>query len=206
MKNILLTLIILTSISCKSQSKSELNLEQLIERDKAELNKITESEKSKGTISELNILDLKFGQSTKAVDSILKQKSDFESVNGDTNEFENYGINWELNAAFKIPTIIRTDFYKDKLYELELVFLTDENNIELGFEKLTEYLRQKYGNEHLKVYSILSQTKESGPFTYYWVEKNRKVMAYRMQEYCYLRITDSSVDYDKLANIFGNKK
>ena len=155
----------MTSISCKSQSKSELNLEQLIERDKAELNKITESKKSKGTISEMNILDLKFGQSTEAVDSILKQKSDFESVNGDTNEFENYGVNWELNADFKIPTIIRTDFHKDKLYELELVFLTDENNIELGFEKLLEYLRQKYGNENLKVYSILSQTKESGPFT-----------------------------------------
>ncbi len=31
-------------------------------------------------------------------------------------------------------------------------------------------------------------------------------MAYRMAEYCYFRISDTTVDYDKLSEIFENKK
>ncbi|MBL87125.1 MAG: hypothetical protein CMO82_10755 [Winogradskyella sp.] len=205
MKKLLLSLIILTSINCKGQSNPEPDLAQLIERDQRELNRITEEEKSKGSILDLNILDLEFGQSSKTVDSILKQKSDFESINTSTHEFENYGINWKF-TDFEVPTLIRVNHHKDKLHELELVFITDEKNIELGFEKLIEFLRKKYGNEHLKLYSVLSKTKENGPFTHYWIEKNRKIMAYKMKEYCYLRITDSSINHDMSTTIFGNNK
>ena len=204
MRNITLTLIFLISLSCKSQS--DLTLDQLIERDKADLEQLVSDQKLSGKTTELNILELEFEQTKKQVDSILKKQSDFESVNDNTKEFENYGINWELSSDMEIPTIIRTDFHKDKLYELELVFLTNENNGELGFELLRKLLIEKYGKADLKAYSILSKVEGNKPFTYYWIEKNRKVMAYRMTEYCYLRISDTSVDYDKLSDIFGNRK
>jgi hypothetical protein len=202
MRNITLTLIFLTSLSCKSQSN--LTLEQLIERDKAELEQLVSDQKLNGKMSKLNVLELEFEQTESQVDSILKKQSDFESINESTKEFENYGINWKLNSDIEIPTIIRTDFYKDKLYELEAVFLTDDKNIDNGFESLTDYLRKVYGKEDLKVYSILSQSKENGPFTFYWIKNNRKIMVYRMKKYCYLRISDTSVNYNKLSNIFGN--
>ena len=204
MRNITLTLIFLISLSCKSQSN--LTLDQLIERDKAKLEQLVYDQKLIGKTTELNILELEFEQRESQVDSILKKKSDFESVNDNTKEFENYGINWKLNSDVEIPTIVRTDFYKDKFYELELVFLTNENNAELSFELLLKLLEEKYGEADLKAYSILSKVEGNEPLTYYWIDKNRKVMAYRMTEYCYLRISDTSVDYDKLSNIFGNKK
>ena len=204
MRNITITLIFLISLSCKSQSN--LTLDQLIERDNAKLEQLVSDQKLNEKTTELNVLELEFEQTESQVDSILKKQSDFESVNENTKEFENYGVNWKLNSDLEIPTIVRTDFYKDKLYELELVFLTDENNADLGFELLRNLLYKKYGKADLKAYSILSKVKENEPFTYYWIEKNRKVMAYRMAEYCYLRISDTSVNYDKLSEIFGNRK
>ena len=202
MKKISLILIILISISCKSQSN--LDLEQLIERDETNLKRLIASGKKKTKITELGILNIEFGQTEREINSILKKISDFEITNAGTKEFENYGINWKLNSELQVGAIIHNDFYKNKLYELEITFLTDKN-IENGFPSLINYLRKNFGKEDLKSYSILFRTKQVEPFIYYWITSNRKIMAYKMDEYCYLKILDTSVDYDKLSNIFGNE-
>ena len=168
MRNILLTLIFLLPLSCKSQS--ELTLDQLIERDTAELEQLISNQKLKGKTTALNVLELRFDQKESQVDSLLKKQSDFESINDDTKEFENYKINWELNSDLEIQTIVRTDFYEDKLYELELVFLTNENNVELGFELLIKLLEKKYGEADLKAYTMLSKVEGNEPFSYYLLD------------------------------------